>query len=441
MRAEGGRRVYGDTDSCIATGLSPEAVLRVQRRFERLNIYGVGGPRIVPGPDGRLRMYPHHRDGALLLRVQPEAWSDEPLLDKDGASYFEQVTVTFVGWHSKRTALLDPGGRARMYSEAGLGSLLDPRNPEPDSDTSWIAEALEHVAGTRPEPDWVGAWSLATIPANAAEVSRLYTGRASGRIVLRPWEPLALAYQEVTFGKGRVFAAPWRPGFHPPRTLWRVFGSGERVRVRAHEERDRELEPSSRDGGAEARTMRDELRRYPLLAERGTLGPDGKPCRRANVGRLVPRPVAASRLRRIGRESHSIEEALTGQRTPIVAFPAERRGSRSPADQAFRDALKVLRRERDAGGDLDVRDARRRRIPRAVVDDALLRRAAPSKIRAAIIAAAARAVSPTPDRKALALAVTRCGWCGTPIPSGRRRWCGDSCKFRAFRARQKEAAP
>lgn len=436
MREEGGRRVYGDTDSCIAAGLDPEAVLRVQDHFDRLNPYGVGGPRITVGDDGRLRLYSGHHDGALLLRIQPEAWADEPEIDQQGERYFEQVPLDFVGWHSKRYVLLDPDGRARMYSEAGLGALLDPRGGDPSLPTDWISEALEHVAGAGLKPAWADAWQLAVVPANSPEVSRLYEGKVSKRLALRPWEPIVLAYEDALIGKGRVLAAPYRPGFDPARAHWRVFGTGMRVKAKPARPRDYELDPE-RPAHVEVRTMRGELQRYPLVAERGTIGPDGKPCRRGTVGLLQARTVTISRLRRIGKESHNIEEALTGQREALTAYPAERRGSRSAADQAFRDALKILRRELDARRDLDVRDSRNRRIPAAIVDVALSSRAAPGKIRAAIVQAADLLTRKTGTNPSLL--VSRCGWCGLPIDGGHQRWCSNSCKFKAFRARQKAA--
>jgi len=123
VSAHGGRPLYSATDSVIASGLTPEAALAVQRDFEHLNPTRLGGPRIVAGPEG-LRQYPRHRDGSLVLRITGENFG-EPRTDERGEPYLPRVPLTFTGWHTLRYVLTDPGGRPVHWSEHGLGELLE----------------------------------------------------------------------------------------------------------------------------------------------------------------------------------------------------------------------------------------------------------------------------------------------------------------------------
>ncbi len=416
VEAEGGRPLYSATDSVVAADLTPEAACRIIEGFERFNPTELHGPRVVAGHDG-LRVYPEHLDGPLALRIVPETLG-KVRTDRQHGRHQLAVPVTFTGWHTMRYVLTDPDGYRLYFSEHGLGDLVD-------EDLSllpqeWIGQALSWAAGLAPEPEGLDRPRLVV---QAANRPGLWAAMGSSR-PLRAWSPLVLAFERNDLGIGeRMLVSRWAPGFNQARSKWRVFGSGELVR------------------GVELQTIRSYLDRYTHTRERGALDEQGNASAAGTIGPITPRPVVALSIRRVGREAHDVGEWRPGGPTRPVIYEVDRVGptSRSPGDQAFRDACRILGRALSRGKVVHVY-LRGKSVPHKILEQVLQRRVAPSELRRAIVEGAARVVHASSagaaDHLATHLAVCDLKGCTLPAAKG-GRWCGTRHRKAAYRKRLK----
>lgn len=70
--------------------------------------------------------------------------------------------------------------------------------------------------------------------------------------------------------------------------------------------------PTGGAGVARVKTFGELARAYGVHPEPKSLGPDGRPCGRGTVGLLSRRPVIATRIVHIGKESNELEELEAG---------------------------------------------------------------------------------------------------------------------------------
>jgi len=192
------------------------------------------------------------------------------------------------------------------------------------------------------------------------------------------------------------------------------------------------------------KTNRDVLDRYRSHPEPKSLDPNGEPCTRLTTGLLQQRPVRATDIAYIGKESNRLEEATAG----LVHEPDEIISSYSdPQLDPYRTlVLPALRRFRTA----DIAEAaglNPRTVQRLLRDKQYPRR----RHRATLIGVAAelamaeiRARGVDPPRAPLAAIGAyldqpnknrSCPVCSATITSTRATYCSERCKKKAYRAR------
>jgi hypothetical protein len=203
------------------------------------------------------------------------------------------------------------------YSEHGLGHLLNPLNPDA-VDTDWI-KATWHVLVCRSLGLPVRRLSWLSRPA----ISRV---SVSTRAMLRPLVDESKPYRDRMKPFNFALSAHVKSFGHP------VGADAERFHLLAPYNRDarkwlhlpwtdvysgREFAVSTRGlqdvGTVPVKSFRDVLESYATHPEAKSAAPDGSPCDRTTVGLLVRRPVRATRVEYIGKESRRIEEVEAGQ--------------------------------------------------------------------------------------------------------------------------------
>jgi len=296
-------------------------------------------------------------------------------------------------------------------------------------DSALIGAWLAHRAGLGPEPPGLDAPRLVIQPANRPKLSRA-CGRAT---LLRPGEPQVLGFEERPLRLGeRMVTTRGLPGFGIRAARWRVFGSGEPVRVVLGVGAGAEASA----GRVRLQTMGGYLDRYARTPERGMADRSGTPCRLGTTGPLVVRPTIAHGVRRVGKEAHDVGEFPVDPTRPADYGPT-RPDPEGPGVRAFRDACHLIARARREGRPVRVRDSRGRPVPDPVLRRALSTRTAPPALRRAIVAGAA-ALSGRPaldPATAVGLAARTCARPDCLQPrQGRSPCCGE---HRAEAARER----
>lgn len=238
--------------------------------------------------------------------------------------------------------------------------------------------------------------------------------------------------------------APWESD--PRRWLeleWTDRYSGDRFRIHT-------VGPPSPDS-VKVKTNRDVLDRYRSHPEPKSLGSDQQPCGRQRRGLLQRRPVIATEISYIGKESNRLEETSAG----LIHDPAEilSRFVDPALDPWHTLVIPTLRRFNRT------QIAQRACLDRRTIQRLLNGRSTPRRnhrntlttVAAELAAAELVARGLELPRAPLAIlahyrdkiltAPARCPVCMTPLPNHRLKYCGETCKKRAYRAKQKEIQP
>jgi hypothetical protein len=232
--------------------------------------------------------------------------------------------------------------------------------------------------------------------------------------------------------------APYEPD--PRRWLqmdWTDHYSGDTFRIHTDG-------PPSPDS-VKVKTNRDVLDRYRNHPEPKSLDANGKPCTRSTIGVLQRRPVRATEIAYIGKESNRLEDAtaglvhdlgeiLTNYSDPhldpyrTLALPALRTlGTVEIAEAAGLDQRTIQRLLRE------------RQYPHRRHRSALI------AVAAELAASAMRARGSDPPRAPLAVlrsyldephAARTCPVCGIPLTKPRATYCSERCKKHAHRLRR-----
>lgn len=223
---------------------------------------------------------------------------------------------------AKRYALfnLDASGRPvlRKWSEHGLGHLLNPADPDDDSRdwirTLWEGVVTEALGQAYRWPDWLTRPAVGRITVSHPSLLRLFEGLNRGKPYaeqVKPYNFLLTAFV-AAFGhpvdtdpQRFHLVAPWNPD--PRQWLkmaWTDRSSGRRYLI-----------TTTGTGGEAAvrvKTYADVLAEYRVHSEPKSLAPDGTPCGRNTVGLLRRRPVTATHITYIGKESNRLEDVEAG---------------------------------------------------------------------------------------------------------------------------------
>jgi hypothetical protein len=233
--------------------------------------------------------------------------------------------------------------------------------------------------------------------------------------------------------------APWEPDPRGWLQLeWTDRYSGNRFRIHT-------AGPPS-PASVKVKTNRDVLDRYRTHPEPKSLGPDRQPCGRQTRGLLQRRPVTATEISYIGKESNRLEETSAG----LIHDPAEilSRYTDPALDPWYTLVIPTLRRfnreEIAQRASLDRRTIQRllngRSSPRRNHRNTLTVIAA--ELAASELIERGREPSRAPlgtlalYRDTILVATPRCAVCLTPILNQRAKYCGLACKKRAHRARR-----
>jgi hypothetical protein len=203
------------------------------------------------------------------------------------------------------------------YSEHGLGYLLNPLNPDA-VDTDWIKAAWNVLVcrslglrGVR--LTWLKRPAISRVSVSTPAMLRPLADHSTPyRNRVKPFN-FALSAHVVSFGhpadvdpKHFHLLAPYERD--PRKWLdleWTDVYSGRVYMIGTHGPQE--------IGSVAVKSYRDVLEAYATHPEAKSAAPDGTPCDRSTVGLLVRRPVRATRLDYIGKESRRIEEVESGQ--------------------------------------------------------------------------------------------------------------------------------
>jgi hypothetical protein len=452
----GGTAVFGDTDSM--------AVVASKR----------GG--LVPCPGG-----PHTLDGAPAVRALNRATVDAiagqfarlsphdrdaipgsilKIEDVNYAPTGEQRQLYALAVSAKRSCLftLDNRGEPTLvkWSEHGLGHLLNPIDPE-SSDRDWIRqiwEVLVNRALGRPavEPAWLDRPALTKLAVTSPNLLRPFERYNQARLTAEQIRPFSFfMYAQVApFGHpAGVDPARFRlvaPFEADPKrwdTLeWIDLYSGRTYPIVAagHPSPD----------AVRIKTYRDVLDLYGRHPEPKSIDHTGRPCSRASTGLLTRRPITASHICLIGKESNNLEHreaglvgdldlvlstyddpALDPWRTlvlPILAhFPTRRVAECAQIDR--RTVQRILRGTRPRRNlatrlTLIARDLAHGELEAQGIQ--------PPTDRAACLRCFLDGQANTPTYGA-------CAVCGAPVHDPRALYCSSRCKKRAYRRRRRTA--
>jgi hypothetical protein len=192
-------------------------------------------------------------------------------------------------------------------------------------------------------------------------------------------------------------------------------------------------------------TNRNVLDRYRTHPEPKSLGPDLQPCDRQTRGLLQRRPVLATEISYIGKESNRLEETTAG----LIHDPAEILSHYAdPAlDPWHTLVIPTLRRfnrtELARRACLDRRTIQRllngrsspRRSHRNMLTTIAAELARSSLLECGLEPARAPLATLALYRDKILAAPARCVVCLTPLLSHRAKYCGKACKKRAYRTR------
>jgi hypothetical protein len=312
-----GTHVYGDTDSMavVATprdglvrcpggplkagkseavkALTFDQVEQIVRRFARLSPYE---PDAVPGSILRIE----HADVTEAGQTQLYAFAIS----------------------AKRYCLftLDAHGEPSLVkpSKHGLGHLLNPIDPSASAD-GWIGELwmliLNQALGRdHTEPDWLDRPALTRVTISSPSLLRPFAAHNERRPPheqLRPFSFLMYA-QVVPFGhpagadpaRFRLVAPYDRDPDHWEDLEWIDLNTSRPYPITTT--------GSPSPTAVRVKTYRDVADLYGRHPEPKSRDHTGRPCSRRSQGLLLRRPITASVIRLIGKESNSLDSTTTG---------------------------------------------------------------------------------------------------------------------------------
>ncbi len=338
-------------------------------------------------------------------------------------------------------------------SEHGLGHLLNPADPE-DESRDWITilwegiitEALGHPYSW---PDWISRPAACRLTISTWRQLALFDVMNRHRPYADRIKPgnFLLSFHVAPFGhppgvdpeRFHLFAA-WTPDARQwlKRTCIDYY-SGKKFRITTNGF-------AASEGVARVKTYADVLAEYRVHSEPKSVGPDGQPCGRATIGLLRRRPVTATHVVYIGKESNRLEEVEAG----VLHHPDEVLAEYTdPRRDPWRTLVLPVLQGLSAG-----KIARKLGLERRTVQRLQAGRSYPHpKHKAALLAFAsqtARAslqawgISPPTDDLACCSAYLEeqihhllqvCPICQAPFTRPRARYCSAACRQRAYRLR------
>lgn len=311
----GGPELLPDGSEAVRA-LSWSEVDRVVERFAALNPYD---RRSVPGSILKIEKENFTESGR---RRQLWCWAISAkryVLYENRNAGPEVVRV--IDGHEETGLDLD----LAKVSEHGLGHLLNPLDPDDNSD-NWIRQAwgflLRKGLGlSATEPEWLNRPALVRVTASSPTVLRWFAGMNDGRSweeQIKPANFLLLAHPDPLDPSGILPVAP----YESTASRWREFDwidrrDGSPIRVTTEL-----LDGTPRSGLVRVRTYGEILAAYEAHPEAKSLGPDGREVGRRTTGLLRRRPVEClPPVRYIGKEGNRLDERISG----LVTGPGDYR--------------------------------------------------------------------------------------------------------------------
>lgn len=363
----------------------------------------------------------------------------------------------------------DPREALEDWSEHGLGLYLDPRNPDtPLTDEKhrriWMSEAWEWIVRddpTAPMPPWTARPALTRFTVSSPKLAGWFAGFDASVTWSQRMRPgsFGLMGQPATLGAVEADIARPARGYERDPAKWEEGPWYDR--------KTRELitvtfaspdEDPERFANLLAvrlqTTLGDMLARFRLHPEHKSLGPDDGWAHDESRGPLQRRPVQSAPVLTdlTGKEGNKIIERLTGEVTDPSDYRTDYGGR---ADRWRTLVVPVLRSIQDylETKGLAVRVGQHRRsVERVLRPDAPVTPHASTRGRYTTVAAgwirdvlSQRGASSGPsDFGALWCGAERevvisrvCEVCGRPVTDRRARYCGTTCKKRAYRQRHR----
>jgi hypothetical protein len=204
------------------------------------------------------------------------------------------------------------------WSEHGLGHLLNPEDPEVPN-KEWIKQVWEDIvreALRRPRSPlpWLDRPAVSRLAVSSPALLRPFA-------TVNAWKPYADQVKPFGFMLLAHVAAGGYPAgvdatrfqlvspYEPDARQWR-----KRRWLELYSGRSYFISTGSVSAPDTVRvkTYRDVVAEYRFHPEAKSCGPDGTPCSRQTVGLLQRRPVVATRVAYIGKESNRLEEVEAG---------------------------------------------------------------------------------------------------------------------------------
>ena len=263
----------------------------------------------------------------------------------------DQREIECLAIASKRYALFNrkSDGRPRLIasgdklkrSEHGLGHLLPPLAPDPDtSNRAWMDDWWEHLIHLElgfqhPEPEWFDEPAVGRVTVTSPRDLKTFKAYNSNRPYpqqVKPWGFLCLAHPAP-----HERARPDKPG-----CLIAPFERDpEKRRAMAWIDRDHPEDPHRyiatvlhglRHDHTAVLSYSDYFDNYRRHPETKTLDPtDNQPCHGWTRGLLQSRHIKATELRRVGKESNRLSEtglALDEEDDAVIDYPTPTRKCR-----------------------------------------------------------------------------------------------------------------
>jgi hypothetical protein len=366
---------------------------------------------------------------------------------------------------SKRYALytLDRDGRPQLrqtskqetgekWTEHGLGHLLNPIDPR-TKDRDWVRQfwqdELDHIYGrTPPKRDWATRPAIGTVSITKPSVLAAFEQRNSGKSYaesIKPFNFLITAHTSVenrpSGTAGFQLVAPWTD--EPDKWLESDWVDKNTSDGRTYQAVTGDVENPAAQ--IKIKTVTDVLADYRVHPEPKSLAPDGTRSGWHTTGLLQRRPVKATRLVLVGKESNELEEttaglALAPDEDTIGYARGDRDWSHTIQPVLARMPLSLLREQSEMGATA-LKNLRAGKSRKSHKRDQLAMIAgdwAADQLRAAGVEPPSLAtdrcaayLQELPSRPA-----KTCPVCGKPVDNPRATYCSNACKQQAHRHRR-----